>query len=153
MTVRGEREATAPSRTLEVARCFLEPLRFQVLYQEWKSQILQHNPNRRGSLKEESSIQPPSLKKHISTQLSSPDRQTTTQILCGYAPYQVMIWIASSNLRNIYNSGKLMTEAAREHERVLVRARYRRRREQILHKLSDSRRFMTKADHTRGLRC
>jgi len=46
-----------------------------------------------------------------------------------------------------------MTEAAREHERVLVRARYRRRREQILHKLSDSRRFMTKADHTRGLRC
>jgi hypothetical protein len=42
-----------------------------------------------------------------------------------------------------------MTEAAREHERVLVRARYRRRREQILHKLSDSRRFMTKADHTR----
>jgi hypothetical protein len=34
---------------------------------------------------------------------------------------------------------KLMTEAAREHKRVLVRARYRRRREQILHKLSDSR--------------
>ncbi len=34
-------------------------------------------------------------------------------------------------------------------KRGLVRARYRRRREQILHKLSDSRRFMTKADHER----